>query len=181
MKDIMGKLHQDHINAAKLLDLYEKQYLILKQGGAPDFLIMRDIMKYMNCYPDVVHHPLEEIIFEKLENKDDSLNDIINQLYKEHTEIDDIGDKLADKLSTISAGEVSSLADFLENSEKYIQLMRAHMNLEEGEVFPKIMELLTRDDWEAIDVTLAKQEDPVFGNKVDEEYQNLYDSVISRA
>lgn len=179
MKDIIDQLHQDHINVAKLLDLYEKNYQLLKQGGNPNYLIMRDIMKYMNCYPDVVHHPLEEVIFEKMEGIDASLTDDLKKLYREHSELDDIGDMLFDKLSTIAAGEVTSLTDLLENSEKYLQLMRNHMNLEEAEVFPAIRKHMDEIDWSKVDLGLADADDPVFGSKVNEEYKNLYQSVMS--
>ena len=179
MKEILGKLHQDHINVAKLLDLYEKQLKILKKGGNPNYIILRDIMKYMRCYPDVVHHPLEEVIFEKLEEKNKAIADKVHQLYREHKQIDDIGNNLAEILSTIAAGVITSLTEFLENSEKYLQLMRSHMNLEEGEIFPEINKYFTDKDWESVDLVLAKQSDPLFGHKIEEEYQSLYESVLS--
>lgn len=179
MKDILDKLHQDHINASKLLDIYEQQLEELKQGGSPDYLVMRDIMKYMNGYPDVVHHPLEEMIFEKLEEKDKELTDKIGKLYHEHSEIDDTGDVLAEILSKIAAGQVTSLDVFLEKSEKYLDLMRSHMNLEESEIFPKIRERVTEDDWEAVDLALAGHSDPLFGDKVEQEYRALYESITT--
>ena len=179
MKDIIEKLHQDHIHVAKLLDLYDKQLQILMKGGNPNYIIMRDIMKYMKCYPDVVHHPLEEIIFEKIENKDKVLDENIEKLCKQHSEIDNIGEELYNKLSTIAAGVVTSLDDFKKWSEKYLELMRSHMDLEEGKVFPKIRELFTEVDWEDIDLELSKQHDPIFGARIEAQYEYLYDCVLS--
>lgn len=177
MKNILDKLHHDHINAAKLLDLYEKQLEILKQGGNPDYPVMQDIMKYMKYYPDVVHHPLEEVIFEKLEIRDKEIANSIARLYKEHSEIDDMGDKLAETLLKITTGEITSLEDFQNDSENYLQLMRSHMDLEESEVFPAIKEFLSDDDWDNIDLVLAGYNDPLFGDKVEEEYRNLFRSI----
>jgi hemerythrin-like domain-containing protein len=179
MTDILEKLHQDHIHAAKLLDLYDKQLQVLKEGGDPNYIIMRDIMKYMRSYPDVVHHPLEEIIFEKMEDKDKLLDKNIEKLCKQHREIDDIGDELYDKLSTIAAGIVTSLEDFKKGSEKYLELMRSHMDLEEGEVFPRIRELFTEVDWEDVDLELTRQHDPMFGAGIEEQYEYLYDCLLS--
>lgn len=179
MKDVLDKLHQDHINAARLLDLYEKQLEVMKEGGNPDYLFMLDIMKYMNNYPDIVHHPLEEIIFEKLETRNNKISQTIGRIYKEHSEIDDMGDVLAEALSKIASGEITSLPDFRENSENYLQLMRSHMDLEESKIFPEIRNLLTESDWETIDLYLAEQKDPLFGEKVEEEYRELYKSITA--
>lgn len=177
IKNVLDKLHQDHINASKLLDRYEEQLEKVKQGDSPDYMIMRDIMRYMNGYPDIIHHPLEEVIFEKLEEKNNELAGKIGKLYREHSEIDDAGDNLYEILSKITAGEVTSLDVLRENSEKYLELMRSHMDMEESEIFPKIRELLTENDWETIDLALAEQNDPLFGSKVEEEYQELYKSI----
>ncbi len=181
MKDILGRLHQDHIHIAKLLDLYEKQLDKLREGSDPNYIVMRDIMKYMRSYPDVVHHPLEEILFEILEEKDKTLAEKVRQLYGEHKEIDDIGNSLAEILLTIAAGVITSLTEFREESEKYLQLMRSHMNLEEDKVFPGIREKFTEKDWENIDLALVKQADPLFGKDIEEEYQFLYESVLSES
>ena len=62
MKNILNKLHNDHINFSKLLAFLEKQHHLLEDCIRSDLSSTLDAIKYMKEYPDYVHHPLENIV-----------------------------------------------------------------------------------------------------------------------
>ena len=198
MNEILNKLHIDHVNASKLLYLLEAQLMKLEAGDTPNFLLMQDIMRYMVDYSDNVHHPLEEIIFKRLEKIDQNSRQAIRQLYNEHTELVEMGDALTDRLANTVGdsivqivtfthlgwivGDTTVRVDTITNLVwKYLQLLRSHMHTEEEEIFPWIERLFSVSDWSEITTSLATIEDPLFGKAVQENYRRLCDSIKSEA
>ena len=59
----------------------------------------------------------------------------------------------------------------------YIQTLRRHMDVEEGQVFPLAARVLPDEDWGEIDDAMEAMEDPLFGNVVQKEYLALYDYI----
>ena len=52
------------------------------------------------------------------------------------------------------------------------------MSKEEGQVFPRVQHVLVDEDWREIVGALKRQEDPVFGKIVAEQYRTLYDCLV---
>jgi len=63
MSDTLSRWHAEHANFSKLLDLLERQVASFHDGGSPDYELMLEIMYYMTHYPDVLHHPKEDLVF----------------------------------------------------------------------------------------------------------------------
>ncbi len=66
MTEVMRMLRKEHTDMAILLDLLERQIAEFKRGGAADFGIVRDILDYYLSYPDLYHHPKEDLIYHRL-------------------------------------------------------------------------------------------------------------------
>ncbi|MDX1400096.1 MAG: hypothetical protein R3204_16325, partial [Oceanospirillum sp.] len=62
----------------------------------------------------------------------------------------------------------------------FIQQQYAHLNQEEGTVFPLLDKLMQEKDWLNLQVKLQTREDPLFGDNVAEEYKRLYKSLIQQ-
>lgn len=178
-KVTLANLHNDHVNACILLDILDKELANLESGGEPDYLLMRDIIKYMVNYPDTVHHPLEEILFARLEKVDVGSLDSINRLYEEHNDLTFLGDELDDELEKIVAGSIVKKDRLLQLCHKYRELLYSHMKTEEEKVFPRIERIFSITDWSEIKSSLETIEDPLFGEAVLDYYQRLYDRIQS--
>ena len=101
MAHIILQLQKDHLNAAKLLDLLEAQIGTLHDGETPDYLLMFDVMCYMRHYPDLFHHPKEDLIFEKLKERDPSVRPIVDNLMEEHKALAEKGVQFFESLQTV--------------------------------------------------------------------------------
>ena len=62
---------------------------------------------------------------------------------------------------------------------RFSAALRKHIKKEEGVVIPRAREILNEDDWGAIVVARDQQDDPLFGERVREEFRELRHKIIS--
>src|SRR5262245_54373608 len=70
MPMIMDVLRQEHRNIEKLLVVLEQELSVFYRAERPDYELIKAVITYFAVYPDTYHHPLENIIFEKLKARD---------------------------------------------------------------------------------------------------------------
>jgi hypothetical protein len=98
--------HTEHVNFAALLDLLEGQLDIFQRGGPPDYELMLDIMFYMTHYPDVLHHPKEDLAFAKIRAREVSARPIVDNLAEQHARLKADGNALVLALDDIVNGSI---------------------------------------------------------------------------
>jgi hemerythrin-like domain-containing protein len=180
MSEVMKQLHNDHIHVARLLDWLEYQLDRFQQGGVPDYARMLDTMHYMTHYSDMFHHPREDMIFEKMAAKDDSVAEVVERLRAEHVKLGHLGARFQQTLEYICEDVILPREKVEADGREYIALLREHLNTEEGQVFPKAEELLDGRHWAAVDRHMGFQHDPMFGPEVEERYAALYQQISDR-
>ena len=180
MSNILDQLHRDHINQSRLLNLLEREMLKMEKGEDPSYLNMYDIMSYMINYPDVFHHPHEEVLFKKLKEVDAGAAMTINRLCDEHKKLNALGTELESMLHVAISGNIVSKDKLSKEVREYLEIIRDHMNIEERQIFPLIREEMTQDDWERMLPSLEQVQDPLFGNVIADEFLRLYDSIMDK-
>ena len=63
---IMERLSQEHRNIERLLTILERELEVFDRGGRPDYEVIGAIISYFELYPEVYHHPQEDVVFAKL-------------------------------------------------------------------------------------------------------------------
>jgi len=81
---IIELLSQEHRNIERLLAVLERELEIFDRGGRPDYEVIRAIISYFEVYPEVYHHPQEDLIFAKLKIRDPAAAAKIGDLAREH-------------------------------------------------------------------------------------------------
>jgi len=178
MKNILNKLHNDHMNFIKLLTYLEKQYHLLEDFERSELSSVLDAIKYMKEYPDCIHHPLENIVFKYYLDHYEEAHEKITELLHEHEEMPLLTNKLIDMLQGALADIPQRHDELCRCLEKYISLQKKHMNEEEAHVYPILDSTLNENDWNKIDNELAYVEDPLFGEKVKKSYQGLIQQIV---
>jgi len=173
MPDPIALWHAEHINFAALLDLLEVQLDRFHRGQAPDYELMLDIMFYMTHYPDVLHHPKEDLAFARIAERTASARLIVEELAEQHALLKRDGNALVVALDDIVNGSITSREHVEAPGRGYIGAFRRHIEREEAEILPLASEVLNREDWAAIDAAIHRLEDPVFGKARDERYAAL--------
>ncbi|HEX7271317.1 MAG TPA: hemerythrin domain-containing protein [Casimicrobiaceae bacterium] len=173
MPDTLALWHAEHVNFSRLLDLLELQLTALHDGGAPDYETMLDIMYYMTHYPDVLHHPKEDLVFARIREREAGAAPTVDRLTEQHASLRARGNQLVGDLNSVLDGSIVSRERIESAVHAYLDAFREHMSLEESRVLPLAARLLKQQDWAAIDSAIRHFEDPLFGSRTEERYAAL--------
>lgn len=181
MSDVIRELHRDHRNMARLLGLLEHQMAMLDSVSAPDYGLLEDVMHYMVHYADEYHHAKEDLLFDRLVERDPDSRATITGLKLEHGELAQKGTVFFQSIRSVGDGTIMAKDRFRAEAQDYIKTLRSHMKTEEDRVFPTIERTLAAEDWADIDEKVQRREDPIFGDIVQDRYRQLYDHIMRRA
>jgi len=133
---------------------------------------MRSIVSYIQEYPELTHHPLEDMIYSILLEREDKVK-LLQNLLSDHTDLEGITRYLRESVELYMQG------DFSEEKLKrlisaFLIRQRQHLYIEEMEIYPLASEVLTTEDWEKIQSVIPYRDDPVFGERTQSDYELLY-------
>ena len=172
---VIDELSREHANIARIINLLEEQLAVFRADRHPDYALMSDAMHYMIHYQDLFHHPKEDIVLGKLMTRDPVARPIIDELSHQHAELAEKGKHFLELLLSVESEEMITRAALESAGQQYIELLRSHIRKEESELFPRALAALHNDDWRDIDSQVTSQQDPIFGESVEQEYRVLYD------
>lgn len=182
MSDHFARWRAEHINFVNLLGLLEVQLDLFHKGDAPNYSLMLDVMYYMTHYPDLFHHPKEDLAFAKIKERQASAGSVVDELMKQHVVLRESGEQLVQRLDGIVNGVAILARENVEAPGRtYVEYFRRHMHKEETELFPSAATVLRDDDWAAIDAAKQDREDPLFGTTVEKRYQALQRQITREA
>lgn len=181
MSEIIASLRNEHRNLNKLLDLLACETDKLEQGEFADYQLIADIMQYFVNYPDVYHHPHEDLIFDILKQKGNNITGLIDEVYREHKKMAADGNEILDEIQQIQGNAIFSREDFVGRLRTYITEYHTHMDKEEDELFKAAEASLDDEDWRRIDLAIHTGEDPLFGRILDDEYRDLFKAILTQA
>ena len=164
MADPSARWHSEHVDFNRLLDLLEEQVGAFHTGEAPNYNLMRDIVHYLTAYADRLHHPREDVAFQRLVQRDPSLQLPINRVLQEHRVIAAAGQALLERLDEVTADLVIPRESLESAAATYLVYYRHHIAGEEAKVLPRARELLRREDWAAVTAAMVATPDPSFGS-----------------
>jgi hemerythrin-like domain-containing protein len=175
----MTELHRDHRNIASLLDLLETEIGKLSENAQPDYQLINEILDYMADYPDLHHHPLEDLVYNRYLKVCAPESNRITDLQAEHKKLSTLTETLGNRLKMISVGQVVARDEIVAAAQEYIAEQRHHMKLEEQEIFPAIESCFSEKEWKALAKQLAKrQSDPLFNSRDRTAYSRLYEHIV---
>ncbi|NKB37773.1 MAG: hypothetical protein GKR93_11465 [Gammaproteobacteria bacterium] len=178
MSNVLTEIHDDHRKYSHILNLIRFELDKLNDSSNPSYIRLYDIMHYMTNFPDLVHHPLEEIIFAELAKKKPELSETLAQLSLEHEKLASQGNELKENLHRIVSGDIVSRKALIDSTNAYHQLLTNHMNTEEGRVLPLIDEAFDENDWSILQAQIAVLHDSVFEEVIRKESAQLYERII---
>ncbi len=154
-------LRNEHKTMGYLLDLLERQIALIEKTAPPDYDLIREVVDYFLTYPDLCHHPKEDLILRKLQARDPDATAGVLNLEIEHK-------KSSERLGEFSRAVINILLDaeisretFVDIANRFIQGERAHMSAEENEFFPVALRCLSEEDWAEIDGKIDQFRDPL--------------------
>jgi hemerythrin-like domain-containing protein len=174
MNALLDRLAEDHRRLTQLLALLEGMLDRFSDGTEPDYELMCELMEYMVDYADQVHHPSEDLIFERLLAEPGLGHDVLRRLMLQHEALTTLNRRFRDSLEGIVHEEVLPRDEVEQQGRELVATLREHMRLEDQEAFPLAAELLSAADWAALDAAAPTALDPVFGQADPERFRALY-------
>ena len=177
--EVMRRLQDDHVHIAAVMDALEKA-LSPPPDGEVDWDAVGTILDYLQEYPDAVHHPLEDQMFDRVLDKGltPAERELVHFNLAQHAEIISATQKLAADINNILNDIVVPIDQVQEHFKRYLELQRIHMRNENTHLFPLAVRLLSETDWSEIATEVASHADPMFDQQ-QTRFASLYQSITS--
>lgn len=148
-------------------------------GRQPDFGALRAMLFYVAEFPEKRHHRKEsEYLFPKLRARSPLTRPLLDRLDEDHRRGEFRIHELAHALTAYEQLGECRRAAFEVAARQYVDFYLTHMGLEEREILPLALELLTPADWDELDVAMALDPDPLVGQDVEADYRALLDRIV---
>jgi hemerythrin-like domain-containing protein len=182
MSESISMLQLEHLNFAKLLSIIEQQLRVLEEGGSLDHALLELILVYFSDYPGQCHHPKEDLIYRKLQQRSPAKAHAIADLLAEHEEIGERVKKVAQVLVHAWKEPAGDAASSLRSAlQGFVEMHREHMAAEERSFFPTARKELTTDDFAEIDFELFDRRDPIFHQEAETRFKALRSEITRLA
>ena len=175
---VIDILRQEHRNIETLLVVLERELGLFARGERPDYEVVHAVIAYFQVYPDACHHPLEDMVFERLKVRDSTAAAKIGDLAADHR-------RGAERLRRVAQAVESVLADqqFLRQTindiiRYFIEQERRHMAMEERDFFPAAVKSLQPQDWAEIAARWTDQRDPLFSDLAEERFEVVRSHIL---
>lgn len=151
-----------------------------RQGTLPDFAALRAMLFYVDEFPERLHHPKEtELLFPKLRARAPELRDTLDRLDADHDRGEHAIRELEHSLLAFEMLGEARRERFERQVERYVAAYLKHMEIEEREILPAALRLLSTEDWDDLDEAFAANRDPLTGHTPEETYQGLFQRILS--
>lgn len=175
------QLQLDHRNMTRLLGLLQSELEASRAGDTLDFDLLGSVMEYTLHYPDLCHHPKEDLVFRRMLLRDPTAGARVGDLLKEHAHLAELTRQFAAALHNREHDVEMPRAWFDKLLETYITAGRRHIAEEEHSFFPLAMVTLSDSDWDEIDAVTTAKPDPLFGGHLTEGFRRLHDRIMRLA
>ena len=170
---IMERLSQEHRNIERLLTILERELEVFDRGDRPDYEVIGAIISYFELYPEVYHHPQEDVVFAKLKIRDPAAAAKVGDLAREHQKGAERLRRVAQAVEYVLADGEVLRQDVDTIVRDFIAHERQHMMMEDRDFFPAALKALKPQDWMEIASALTNAEDPLFSEAAEETFEAL--------
>lgn len=170
---IIERLTQEHRNIERLLVVLERELEVFDRGDRPDYEVIRAVISYFEVYPEVYHHPQEDLVFAKLRERDPAAAAKIGDLAREHQKGADRLRRVAQAVGYVLADGEVLRQDVDTIVRDFITHERRHMMMEDQHFFPAAQKALRPEDWKQIASAVTGHKDPLFSDVTEQRFDAL--------
>jgi len=170
---IIERLSQEHRNIEKLLAVLERELEVFDRGDRPDYEVIRAVISYFEVYPEVYHHPQEDLVFAKLKARDPVAAAKVGDLAREHQKGAERLRRVAHAVENVLADRELLRQDVDAIVREFIAHERRHMMMEDRDFFPAARAALKPQDWTEIASAVTAHKDPLFSDAAEGRFDAL--------
>ena len=174
-------ISQEHRNLWRLAGTLGELADEMDRGAEVDVPLFASIFDYIEHYVNRMHHPKEDdYLFKRLRERSPESAAAISELEAEHREGPEQLRELRAQLSAATAS-ADGKQRFVGTVRQYVTTIKAHIAHEEKDILPSARKALTEADWQEIDEAFFDNDDPLFGERAQAEFRNLYHRIVNLA
>jgi hemerythrin-like domain-containing protein len=179
MATIIDHLETDHRNFASLLKILDRELASIAAIEEPDYPLMALVLDYLLTYPDQVHHPKEDLIYQMLLRKLPEIRDSLDDLEHEHMVLANLTRDFANTLRDVVAGEAVMREELLSAGRAFVDTYKNHMLSENVGVFKLARQHLPAIDMDTLMGDFETQSDALRANHASGRFERLLETIKS--
>jgi hemerythrin-like domain-containing protein len=182
MKDAITIMKSEHRSISAVLQgLKELARMAPNSKERPRFQVLRSMVRYIDEYPEKLHHPKEdEYLFKRVVARAPLGRLLVEELQAEHEEGARLIRELERALLFFEEDWPGGAREFQQAVDKYAEFHWRHMRKEEEELLPLAQRHLTPEDWKAIDAAFAANADPI-AEIQERDFEKLFSRIANSA
>lgn len=177
---ILEALTTSHRTMKHMITLIRVQVDLLHPNAeSAQFEFLNRAIAYMRNYPGLVHHPAEELIFERLIRYSPEAQALCAELTEQHNTFSAREAEILDGLPRARAGDDAACEHIKELGLAYCTDHVGHIDDEEEKALPQAATWLREDDWREIAAKTNFAIDPLSDPKAVARYDSIYDFIMA--
>ena len=179
MPDTLLLLRLEHRNLSRLLGLIEDQVAAADAGALLDKNLLGLAWEYFSDYPDLCHHPKEDLVYEFLSKHEPGSCAGLKNLTSEHVRLRELTRTFGEAVRRLPEAPQSPEAPQAaeqaarEVIRDFTRRYRQHMREEDEHFFPLAEQKLSVDEWAALDFAVFDRDDPLLANAAEHRFAAL--------
>jgi hemerythrin-like domain-containing protein/nucleotide-binding universal stress UspA family protein len=179
MNKAVAILQDEHRSLAVVL--HGMKHLLdeaVAQQAAPNPQLMRNMLHYLQAFPESIHHPKEEAyLFARLRLRTQEVDGVIEELEGQHAEGSALLRELELAFTRVDSADSTTLDTFSRALANFTEAQWKHIGLEESIIIPAAKRHLLAEDWVVIAEAFGKNGDPRFGEQPDKAFRKLFSRI----
>ena len=145
------------------------------------FDVLRAMLFYIDEFPEKRHHPKEsDLLFPKVARVAPQLMPVIRRLEDDHMQGEGRVRELQHLLLAWELLGDSRRDAFQHAAREYVEFYLSHMRIEETEILPAAVKLLSDADWAQLDEAFQQHGDPIATGSHDPVYDRLFTRIVMK-
>lgn len=175
---IIVREHQGLWRVIDLIDLLEQEMNI--NASQPNELLFNTIFDYIQHFSNRVHSkPTEILLYQILRKKSPDLAPLLDKLENGYLVGHEKLLELRQLLKECMIHWPNGREAFGHGLSRFTAALRKHIKKEEGVLIPRARDVFTEDDWAQIIDARDQEYDPLFGDRVRDEFRELRHKIVS--
>jgi len=175
MADTLVLLRLEHSNLSRLLGLIEDQVSAGDAGRTMDEELLSLACEYFSDYPDLCHHPKEDLVYRLLSKRDPDSSVGLRDLLADHRRLHELTEAFTAAVRRMRAQPQGAKLDpdLRKVMREFAEHYRQHMHSEEERFFRLAEDRLSESDWATLDFAMFDRDDPLFDHVAEERFTEL--------
>lgn len=176
--NIVSAIKGEHKYTLMMISVLKEQLAEYDIGKTPDYNLMYDIMSYMSDFPKKFNQPLKVKLISAVINKSPENSQDLENLLVEKRQITDFNKQVISALkSIIKSHSILKEEELKIFAKNYVELIEAHINIEQKVLFLRIEALLSAEEIAEFDKTDKADVQHIFEQDVTQLFEDKYKDI----